>query len=71
LLNLLLISAPGASLSGGGKNYEKAQVPAFSKTEFFLRRQVIPQESARLPLQSTGAKKSSLYIYTAKIKKTV
>jgi hypothetical protein len=54
-----------------GKNYEKAQVPAFSKTEFFLRRQVIPQESARLPLQSTGAKKSSLYIYTAKIKKTV
>jgi hypothetical protein len=27
------------SLSAG-KNYEKAQVPAFSKTEFFLGRQV-------------------------------
>jgi hypothetical protein len=35
----LLISVPGASLSAG-KNYEKAQVPAFSKTEFFLGRQV-------------------------------
>jgi len=32
-----LISTPGCSLSAG-KNYEKAQVPAFSKTEFFLGR---------------------------------
>jgi hypothetical protein len=35
------------SLSAG-KNYEKAQVPAFSKTEFFLGRQVSPQESSAL-----------------------
>jgi hypothetical protein len=31
----LLISVPGASLSAG-KNYEKAQLPAFSKSEFSL-----------------------------------
>jgi hypothetical protein len=31
----LLISIPGALLSAG-KNYEKSQLPAFSKSEFFL-----------------------------------
>jgi len=35
------------SLSAG-KNYEKAQVPAFSKTEFFLGRQVSLLESNAL-----------------------
>jgi hypothetical protein len=39
ILNLSVDYRSRHSLSSG-KNYEKAQVPAFSKTEFFLRRQV-------------------------------
>jgi hypothetical protein len=32
-----------------GKNYEKAQLPAFSKTKFFLGPQVTPQDFEKLP----------------------
>jgi len=42
-----LIFVPGASLSAG-KNYEKAQLPAFSKIKFFLAVGEPPRRFMRL-----------------------
>jgi len=42
-----LIFVPGASLSAG-KNYEKAQLPAFSKIKFFLAVGEPPRRFKRL-----------------------
>jgi hypothetical protein len=50
----LLIYVSGTSLSAG-ENYEKAQVPAFSKNKFFLAG-AEPAGSTRLERRSTGLK---------------
>jgi len=54
-----LIFVPGASLSAG-KNYEKAQLPAFSKIKFFLAVGEPPRRKRLRGLSMTCSSRRSL-----------